>query len=234
MESWQRCILCLLVSLLGHGSMALLLGSSSLQPQPHSARSSEPVKISVLPRDTPQGIQSSGPSAKNESVNTSELKTISQGIETPRDMNPTKIDKGDKGDKVHTSPQAHANLQNQTSSSLPPAEKQGGERTETTAGNENSSGRPHQMTTPCSAPLLLNFDKPHYTAEALEAEYEALFRVHVSVEWNGDVSSVAIRPRPRYGMEKRVQEAFLQAKFSPADGCGSKRTYRTELALVLR
>jgi TonB family protein len=79
---------------------------------------------------------------------------------------------------------------------------------------EQASGLSQDLSS--DAKLILDsIVKPAYTPEAVDANLEGRFSVDVFVEADGRVSSAELPRKIGYGMDKKVIEAALQARFKP-------------------
>lgn len=62
---------------------------------------------------------------------------------------------------------------------------------------------------------LVNFEKPEYTDEALDYDLEGTFVINVYVASNGTVLKADLERAIGFGMDERILEAALNAKFAP-------------------
>jgi protein TonB len=77
--------------------------------------------------------------------------------------------------------------------------------------------------------------KPSYTAEALEANISGSFTAHVFVDASGKATQAELDKAIGYGMDQRVIDAILKARFKPRrDRNGASLPGWTSIAIILQ
>ena len=82
---------------------------------------------------------------------------------------------------------------------------------------------------------LLEFSKPNYTQDALDAEIEGQFIIDAFVDEVGKVTEAELRKKVGYGMDDKLIQSALAARFHPRKDPGGRAVKSwEEIVVVLR
>jgi TonB family protein len=89
-------------------------------------------------------------------------------------------------------------------------------------------------TSSSSDPVLLSKVEPDYSEEARRAKWNGDIRAFITIDEEGNVSSVQVLNSPGLGLDEKVVAALRQWKFKPAMKEGVPVGFRVEVTVTLR